>query len=276
MSNLYSKVAPKPEKKKQVTFNMPFQQTHSWLNGKSRFSATPKFHFGIFHGNFLSMTCSSWIFNQEHVRTLMLCLSLAVETLNNGSPVLLSPPQQNEVQGSSTASSSGATNNNNNNKSIGNMQITQPLSSPLDSPLPSPVSSINSMFALQMDGSAAGAGCNLLSDGSEWQSTSLRQSLYGRADTSDPNWQGKKCSVRERNAMMFNNELMSDIAFLVGADCEFEGCRKESFWLIMFLLADIQRIPAHKYVLATGSSVFYAMVSADRNFLTKIVSDLIF
>lgn len=40
---------------------------------------------------------------------------------------------------------------------------------------------------------------------------------------------------------MFNNELMSDVTFVVGA----KGAQ--------------QRIPAHKYVLATGSSVFYAM-----------------
>ena len=40
---------------------------------------------------------------------------------------------------------------------------------------------------------------------------------------------------------MFNNELMSDVWFLVGPP------------------ATPRRIPAHKYVLATGSSVFFAM-----------------
>lgn len=40
---------------------------------------------------------------------------------------------------------------------------------------------------------------------------------------------------------MFNNDLMSDITFLVGA----KGSQ--------------QKIPAHKYVLATGSAVFFAM-----------------
>jgi hypothetical protein len=34
--------------------------------------------------------------------------------------------------------------------------------------------------------------------------------------TRDPNWQSSKCSVRERNAAMFNNSLMADIYFLVG------------------------------------------------------------
>ncbi|KAI1295583.1 BTB/POZ domain-containing protein 3 [Halotydeus destructor] len=59
--------------------------------------------------------------------------------------------------------------------------------------------------------------------------------------TSDPNWQSSKNSVRERNGAMFNNELMSDVTFLVGP----KGSQKS--------------IPAHKYVLSTGSSVFYAM-----------------
>lgn len=59
--------------------------------------------------------------------------------------------------------------------------------------------------------------------------------------TSDPNWQATKANVRERNAAMFNNDLMSDITFIVGP----KGCQ--------------QKIPAHKYVLATGSAVFFAM-----------------
>lgn len=66
----------------------------------------------------------------------------------------------------------------------------------------------------------------------------------GPEQTSDPNWQTFKTSVRERNASMFNNDLMSDILFIVG--------QKGSSY-------SQQRIPAHKYVLATGSSVFYAM-----------------
>ena len=57
----------------------------------------------------------------------------------------------------------------------------------------------------------------------------------------DPNWQANYRSVRERNAIMFNNELMADVHFKVGS---FPG---------------VQRIPGHKYVLASGSSVFFAM-----------------
>ncbi|XP_064485093.1 BTB/POZ domain-containing protein 6-B-like [Ornithodoros turicata] len=59
--------------------------------------------------------------------------------------------------------------------------------------------------------------------------------------TADPNWQAQRETVRQRNAAMFNNQLMSDVKFLVGP----KGGQ--------------QAIPAHKYVLATGSSVFYAM-----------------
>ncbi|XP_023245350.1 BTB/POZ domain-containing protein 6-B-like isoform X1 [Copidosoma floridanum] len=59
--------------------------------------------------------------------------------------------------------------------------------------------------------------------------------------TQDPNWQATKPTIRERNAAMFNNPLMADVQFIVGSP------------------GHTQTIPAHKYVLATGSSVFYAM-----------------
>lgn len=55
------------------------------------------------------------------------------------------------------------------------------------------------------------------------------------------NWQASQACVRDRNAVMFNNPLMSDVTFRVGA-----GGTEKTF-------------PAHKYVLATGSSVFFAM-----------------
>ncbi len=57
----------------------------------------------------------------------------------------------------------------------------------------------------------------------------------------DPNWQANCKTVRERNAAMFNNDLMADVYFRVGPPSNY------------------RRIAAHKYVLATGSSVFYAM-----------------
>ncbi len=55
--------------------------------------------------------------------------------------------------------------------------------------------------------------------------------------TLDPNWQVSRTTLRERNRVMCNNTLMADIYFLVGQ----------------------RKIPAHKYVLATGSTVFFAM-----------------
>ena len=61
----------------------------------------------------------------------------------------------------------------------------------------------------------------------------------------DINWQAKLETVRERNRHMFNNrELISDIKFAVRDSTEAS--------LKIF-------IPAHKYILATGSSVFFAM-----------------
>uniref|UniRef100_A0A1B6HQD5 BTB domain-containing protein n=1 Tax=Homalodisca liturata TaxID=320908 RepID=A0A1B6HQD5_9HEMI len=92
------------------------------------------------------------------------------------------------------------------------MQITQPASAPT-SPLASPNFITTNNFNLT---------CSSLT-------------------TLDSNWQATKSTVRERNAAMFNNELMADIRFIVGSP------------------GQTQKIPAHKYVLATGSSVFYAM-----------------
>lgn len=59
------------------------------------------------------------------------------------------------------------------------------------------------------------------------------------------NWQSFHPTLRERNALMFNNELMADVHFIVGPP----GASK--------------RVPAHKYVLAVSSSVFYAMFYGD-------------
>ena len=55
------------------------------------------------------------------------------------------------------------------------------------------------------------------------------------------NWQGTKAKMRERIVFLFNNEILSDVSFIVG-----RGAQK-------------QRIPAHKLVLSSGSAVFDAM-----------------
>ena len=57
----------------------------------------------------------------------------------------------------------------------------------------------------------------------------------------DTDWQASKSNMKERHAVMFNNELQADVHFIVGSEC------------------NKRRIPAHKYMLFTGSSVFYAM-----------------
>jgi BTB/POZ domain-containing protein 3/6 len=97
-----------------------------------------------------------------------------------------------------------------------NMQVTQPSSGPSSPTIVSPGALSTTSFAIP-------------------------NSVINTIDTGDPNWQATKPTVRERNAAMFNNELMADIWFVVGSD------------------EQVQTIPAHKYVLATGSSVFYAM-----------------
>lgn len=53
-------------------------------------------------------------------------------------------------------------------------------------------------------------------------------------------WQTEKRNIRERSRYMFNNELMSDVHFVVGK-------------------SEKLRIPAHKYAVAISSPVFYAM-----------------
>lgn len=54
------------------------------------------------------------------------------------------------------------------------------------------------------------------------------------------NWQATKTTCRDRLAFLFNNEILSDIHFMVGSP-------------------QPQRIPAHKFVLSVGSAVFDAM-----------------
>ncbi|XP_012272469.1 BTB/POZ domain-containing protein 1 [Orussus abietinus] len=55
------------------------------------------------------------------------------------------------------------------------------------------------------------------------------------------NWQGSKATLKDRFAFLYNNEILSDVSFLVGRG------------------AQLQRIPAHKLVLSSGSAVFDAM-----------------
>ena len=61
----------------------------------------------------------------------------------------------------------------------------------------------------------------------------------------DDHWQTKCLTISERTRFIFNNELLSDVKFIVPAS----NSESESQKII----------PAHKFVLAIGSPVFYAM-----------------
>ena len=66
--------------------------------------------------------------------------------------------------------------------------------------------------------------------------------------TLDDNWQTKRPTISERTKFIFNNELLSDVKFVVPASHNEIRSRKSQ-----------KCIPAHKFVLAISSPVFYAM-----------------
>lgn len=152
-----------------------------------------------------------------------------METLNNGNGLLHSPPQnhQQQQQRSNSATSPGVSSGSTADQ---NIQITQPISAP-SSPLASP-STCSTTFCLP-SGSAAAAGVASAanpatatpnSGSASYVCTSGSNSSYAAVgasnaiDTADPNWQASKATVLERNAAMFNNELLSDVKFIVGSD----------------------------------------------------------
>ena len=66
--------------------------------------------------------------------------------------------------------------------------------------------------------------------------------------TCDNNWQTKRPTIRERTKFIFNNELLNDVKFVAPAsNSENESGKSQ------------KSIPAHKFVLAISSPVFYAM-----------------
>ena len=70
--------------------------------------------------------------------------------------------------------------------------------------------------------------------------------------TSEDYWSTTtRCTIRERCKFMFNNELLSDVTFQVVAR-DAEGGSKS-----------MKKIPAHKFLLAISSPVFYAMFCGD-------------
>ena len=63
------------------------------------------------------------------------------------------------------------------------------------------------------------------------------------------NWQTTRPAVRERSKFIFNNDLFSDVNFVIGKRDGESGRGKRSKLVI----------PAHKLVLSIGSPVFEAM-----------------
>ena len=67
----------------------------------------------------------------------------------------------------------------------------------------------------------------------------------------EENWQTKRSTIVEKTAFIFNNELLSDVKFVVAVSTgESEIESKKVNWKV---------IPAHKFMLAISSPVFYAM-----------------
>ena len=66
------------------------------------------------------------------------------------------------------------------------------------------------------------------------------------------NWQALRPTIRERSAYLFNNELLSDVNFVVKTSSS-ENDDRCSVKIRKMV------IPAHKFVLAIGSPVFFAM-----------------
>ncbi|KAL9980109.1 hypothetical protein ACROYT_G008652, partial [Oculina patagonica] len=63
----------------------------------------------------------------------------------------------------------------------------------------------------------------------------------------EENWQTTRPTIRERGKFMFNNDLFSDVKFVVRSNCENESKRSKHVF------------PAHKFVLSISSPVFEAM-----------------
>ena len=65
----------------------------------------------------------------------------------------------------------------------------------------------------------------------------------------EENWQTKMTTIKERTTYVFNNELLSDVQFIVPvSNAEFSESKKAKMV-----------IPAHKFVLSISSPVFHAM-----------------
>ena len=70
------------------------------------------------------------------------------------------------------------------------------------------------------------------------------------ANQFDENWQTARSTLKERNKFMYNNILLSDVSFVL-TNSESAAARAKV------------TVPAHKYVLAISSPVFFAMFYGD-------------
>ena len=70
--------------------------------------------------------------------------------------------------------------------------------------------------------------------------------------TSEENWQTTRPTIRERGKFLFNNELLSDVRFVVEM-CDGEDDNKKRK----------MAIPAHKFILTMGSPVFFKMFNGE-------------
>lgn len=138
--------------------------------------------------------------------------------------------------------------------------MTQPCSAP-SSPLASPGALSSTSFCMPTAAAAAAAAATSTASASgssgfsgSVSSTSsssssscsvggvsssscfMHHNSFNPIDTADPNWQATKSSVRERNAAMFNNDLMADISFIVGSDGEWCSAPQWLSAIIFFLL----------------------------------------
>lgn len=82
--------------------------------------------------------------------------------------------------------------------------------------------------------------------------TNHLSSIISKNLSAENGWQSELASVRERNAVLFNSEYMSDVTFLVGSEDD-EPERGSSS-------QEPTRIFAHKYILGSASAVFYSML----------------
>lgn len=116
----------------------------------------------------------------------------------------------------------------------------------------------------------ASCSFNLVNNSSNANNLTNFTSIISKNLSKDVNWQSSLNSVRERNAVLFNNEYMSDITFLVGSDANYsiikndknESDNEEKNKVQKTSIKNdyICRVPGHKFILGSASTVFYAML----------------